>query len=777
VGQIASCEYTNGFFTINCDDGAGGTSKSSTNCDDPTCSGSTNTCYPPCCAKGKQVCEIYCKGDTAPRTVDCTASGRIDQCVYSDSWGVLEIHCIDRSSQNWVEEIANCEKPIKCDSGGTSTACATECKKTTGFTDGQCIGSAGKCVDGSAPAADPSCVPTMGTGAKCCCVKGTSNNECVDACKAVPGKAYTDGQCVGSAGSCNTGGATAGDASCVKTFGTGAKCCCSGSTTGTCKMTTTTDNAPCCDDPTHTGSSCLEDRCINGVMKTYRCDAAGKTCVAQPDQNCKSGACDPNSKGVSDPSTFHACKSNCKLISNTYGTTTCVDDANPNGLADYCSGDKQYHYDCNPSGKCTVNTGTACPNPPGKCEDKKDHGASGGLWSEKCATTATPTDTMTIKVDAKTVSGKTQVLSCQQVTNIKVSALDSKNQGIKAITITMSSNPAMTFNLASGDTNNDGAFFTGFKAPKVDSDGTLTITASGHDKNNKYKDATGQDTLPIKPNKLKLYPYTNPNLYVWSTATKLGTAKSCEDITFGACVLDAENKKPTLPVTITFQFQDDTRKEEIKCTAPANNGCCTMAYTAPANTGAAKDFHLTVKATEPTCYSDAEPVPVTLNVAPVQLVITELKTDAPTAGVQAGKDVKAWAIVKNGKDASAKPVKDVEVTFTLKGPVTLTKVGTTGSDGKATVTFTPTVAGDYTLTAIAKVKAVAPAVSCYTDSIETTAADKVKVTEPPGCDTLCSNEFVCVSTSQGCASGQTAKSDGNAWCKSKFSKDLCCCKA
>lgn len=43
-----------------------------------------------------------------------------------------------------------------------------------------------------------------------------------------------------------------------------------------------------------------------------------------------------------------------------------------------------------------------------------------------------------------------------------------------------------------------------------------------------------------------------------------------------------------------------------------------------------------------------------------------------------------------------------------------------------------------------------------------------------GCDTLCSNNFVC--SAAACASGQTAKSDGNSWCQDKYGSANCCCK-
>jgi hypothetical protein len=44
-----------------------------------------------------------------------------------------------------------------------------------------------------------------------------------------------------------------------------------------------------------------------------------------------------------------------------------------------------------------------------------------------------------------------------------------------------------------------------------------------------------------------------------------------------------------------------------------------------------------------------------------------------------------------------------------------------------------------------------------------------------GCDSLCSNNYVCKSTA--CSAGQTLKAEGNDWCQTKFGSSNCCCKA
>jgi hypothetical protein len=253
----------------------------------------------------------------------------------------------------------------------------------------------------------------------------------------------------------------------------------------------------------------------------------------------------------------------------------------------------------------------------------------------------------------------------------------------------------------------------------------------------------GTATVHVEPNQLKLKPHTSTNLYVWSTETKLDNAKSCEDITFGACVEDADNKKPTLPVTITFQFQDDGIKEEVACTAPANDGCCTKPYKAPA-TDTEKQYTVKITATEPTCYMDAIPSLVGLKVVPVKLKITGL-TAAPNPQ-DVNKEVTASCTVQDSIDS--KPVSGAKVYFNLtqKSPGTAVFKGEGSSDanGKAEAKITPTTAGSYNVWAAATVDVVAPnKISCYVPSdrattftaieIKSTCADVCKSTSSKGC--------------------------------------------
>ena len=628
------------------------------------------------------------------------------------------------SSGNTVDT-GYCASKWSCTGGGPTPAECTQACTALKFTAGECDGSGAVCTN-PATAGDAAC----GTGKKCCCTGTTpvTPQSCTSACTA---SGYTAGECDGPGAACQFKPTSAGtaDTDCATAYGvTGEHCCCTQSTTS---------DQCLADCKTHSDSK-------GKVYQYSTCSTNGGTCTVYEDTTSSATS---YCKTFTGDSTSKCCCGNC-------GDTVCdAGETSTNCATDCCPSGTSIKDDP----QCTGSTGTA---------------------------------NMKTIVDPFYETGTKTYRSCQSIRSIKVIVENASNNQVivdRSIDAHIETSLPTTSDVCK---TNSGAicnpvvgyaYFTQ-KFGKFTAPTDVVFTAQAVDNSGKSPKyvltSPGTATVHVEPNKLKLNPHTSTNFYVWSTATKTAGVKSCEDITFGACVLDADLKKPTLPVTITFQFQDDTRKEEIKCTAPANDGCCTVAYTAPANTGAAKDFHLMVKATEPTCYADADPVPVTVNVAPVQLVITELKTDAPTAGVQAGKDVKAWAIVKNGKDASAKLVQGAEVTFTLKGPgtTTLTKTGTTGVDGKATVTFTPTVAGDYTLTAIAKVKVVAPTVACFTDSIETTAADKVKVTEPPGCDTLCSNNFVCVPTSQGCAAGQTAMATGNNWCNAHLSQPLCCCK-
>ncbi len=391
---------------------------------------------------------------------------------------------------------------------------------------------------------------------------------------------------------------------------------------------------------------------------------------------------------------------------------------------------------------------------------------------------------MYIVVDAKSHGKKGGpldfMLSCKNYNYITVTAQYDNSIGARVnilsnpITMTMSSSPDQgTFLLSNpADTDSNGVAYFGFTAPKVNAEETLTITASGHDKAGNFQDATGSQGVTIKPNKLVLSPDLTYNLYVYSKATHQNKVKSCEAITFSACVTDSDSPPDlvTSDVTVTFKINAPT-PTTATCTIKAGTQCCTVDGKAPAVTSAEATYTVDVTAKAATCYTDAaEPPNVVLTVEPVKLVITSLT--ATPASVKVGGTVTVTAVVKDD-GTPASPVQGATVVFTL-GTATGTKV-TDASGTAQTSLVAAKPAGNQTLIATAT---YAPCYVASADASDTYTPKPVKVdVENPGCDELCNNNFLCVPSSQGCAAGQVAMATGDDWCTEKHSQPLCCCKS
>jgi hypothetical protein len=418
----------------------------------------------------------------------------------------------------------------------------------------------------------------------------------------------------------------------------------------------------------------------------------------------------------------------CKIITQSSPHQPSCDDGSGNPQENYCAivNDKAFYFKwgCDvQTGKCIKDTGTLCTTigAPNECESPVSH--SSGSWSHTCKQ-GTAVQEMFLTVDAtsyaKNGGSLTEMLSCKKYHYLQVKAEQTNSAGSRVdvtsydgkIQITMSSNPAGTFITSPGYINSFGKFYVDYKAPDVSSLQTVTITAAGHDTGSKYKDsASAPATMSVKPNKLVLSSDKTYKLYVYSKRSHMwNDVKSCEDITYSACVVDSDNPavKPTSDVTVSFKL-NDPKTTTAACTVSATSadGCCKVDGKAP-NVTAETTFSVEVNATAKQCYTPADKPTsgiLLLTVKPVKLVVTSLT--ATPAKVKIGEKVTVKATVKDD-GSPATVMNGINVTF-MVGTATGTAVTNAAGEAAADI-VAKEPAGKVKVTAKASKK------SCYLDS-------------------------------------------------------------
>jgi hypothetical protein len=792
-GPIQSCEYKNGNYYITCTNGESAWQP----CVTPTCGGGTGTCKD----STKDTTYLCSGAKGCAGTNMATGVCWKDVCKNNHNY----IYRCDASGA-CVDNGKAC--PSGCNAEGTDCAPdTTQCKDSTKNAGYMCSGKTG-------------CQSPV-TGAVCWVDQCKNNHNYVYRCD------LTTGECKDTGTVCANG---------CNDLGTGCK-----PDPTQCKIITpVAPHAPTCDDGS---GNPLENycKCDAGGCKEYNygCDGNGK-CVLSTGSACGADGCEDAVVHNSGNSWSHRCKTGTGTRAMTIKVDPMWETTNEyvkRGFWRSCQAIRSVKVEVwDPKTNnliedrgITIDFSTSLGSPPFTCiTDGNQPSCSSkvgvayfqqnfGTFTTETKVTltavgtdnsgkanpyakATGTAQVTVKPNKLKISfqdaaipyygyskatNKNEVRSCEPI-KLCAKVLDADDKVVlKAVEVSFKlvvDNRADNNKKCTIDAGKDSCCVE-YTAPPVKTQTTfkVEVTATSADCYAPADKVTSD--LIVKTNQLKLSPYTSPKSYVWSTATTKGEAKSCEDITFGACILDEDAKTVTKEVTVTFQFTDDDLKAPQTCKIAPSANCCTVKYKAPANPGAsAKDFHVKVNATDGECYLDADPVPgtnggltPTLNVVPVKLVLKDLKVSPTT--VKSGEEVEASCTIVDSIESKpvAGAVASLNLTQSSGTPNFPGKGGPTAADGiaKTVPKIKPTTAGTYTLYAAATVPAVSPSkLSCYADSVKT-----------PG--------PTVVVTSSTCAEACAAKGKGSTGCiaigatcggqsggeTSDCTGKICCCKA